>query len=78
MKKDKTENCLNCIFLDKVNRCCSIEEDKEFCGTIFKVTDIVSKPFRWKGLSFTDQVDHYVGHEAEHIMISADMLEIVN
>ena len=30
MKKNKTENCLNCIFLDKVNRCCSIEEDKEF------------------------------------------------
>ena len=30
MKKNETENCLNCIFLDKVNRCCSIEEDKEF------------------------------------------------
>ena len=30
MKKNETENCLNCIFLDKVNRCCSIEEDNEF------------------------------------------------
>lgn len=30
MKKNKNENCLNCIFLDKVNRCCSIEEDNEF------------------------------------------------
>ena len=30
MKKDKTKNCLNCIFLDEVNRCCSIEKDKEF------------------------------------------------
>ena len=30
MKKNKNENCLNCIFLDKVNRCCSIEENNEF------------------------------------------------
>lgn len=55
-----------------------IEEDKDLCGTTFQITDIVSTPFCWKGLSFTDQVDHYVGHEAGHLMISADMLEIVN
>lgn len=55
-----------------------IEEDKDLCGTTFQITDIVATPFCWKGLSFTDQVDHYVGHEAGHLMISADMLEIVN
>ena len=30
MKKNKNENCLNCVYLDKLNRCCSIEEDTNF------------------------------------------------
>lgn len=25
----KNENCLNCIYLDKLNNCCSIGEDEE-------------------------------------------------
>ena len=27
------KNCLNCVFLDKVNKCCSIEKDYELIAT---------------------------------------------
>ena len=27
------KNCLNCVFLDKANKCCSIEKDYESIAT---------------------------------------------
>lgn len=52
-----------------------VDADKEYCGTTFTITEIKAMPFQWQGLGFVDQVDHHVGHEADFLMISADMLE---
>ena len=33
IEKMTNKNCLNCVFLDKVNKCCSIEKDYELIAT---------------------------------------------
>lgn len=54
-----------------------VDADQEYCGTTFTITDIVSKPFQWQGLGFVEQVDHHVGHDAHFLLLSSDVLELV-